>query len=166
MSRLTTAVAVDFVCLAAVHRHVAILTTSVALDLGAVFLDVPKFAAIVAFLLFLPVALTSQMTRSAADVTALLPLSFRLGTVFSDVTSFPAVVAGVLEKNTVLSVMSSFATAKADVGLAGGATLRTFATTSWCSPSSSTFRTIPGPVARASTLEAAFTAHGYGEIFR
>lgn len=165
MSRLATAVAVDFVCLAAAHRHVAILTTSVALDLGAVFLDVPKFATIVAFLLFLPVALTSQMTRSAADVTALLPLSFRLGTVFSDVTSFPAVVAGILEI-TVLSVMTSFATAIADVGLAGGAALRTFATTSWCSPSSSTFRTIPGPVARASTLEAAFTAHVYGEIFR
>lgn len=97
MSRLATAVAVDFAWLAAVHRHVAILTTSVALDLGAVFLNVPKFAAVVAFLLFLPVALTSQMTRSAADVTALLPLSFRLGTVFSDVTSFPAVVAGVLD---------------------------------------------------------------------
>lgn len=165
MSRFATAVAADFARLAAVHRHVAILTTSVALNLGAVFLDVPKFAARVAFLLFLPVAIPSQMTRSAADVTALLPLSFRLGTVFSDVASFPAAVARVLEI-TVLGIMTSFTTAITDVRLAGGAALRTSATTSWCSPSSSSFRTLPGPVARASTLEATFTAHGYGEIFQ
>lgn len=130
MSRLATAVAVDFACLAAVYRHVAILTTSVALDLGAVFLDVPKFAAGVAFLFFRMVAVTSQMTRAAADVTALLPLTFCLGTVLSDVASSPAVVAGVLVKITVLGVMTSFTTAITDIRLAGGATLRTSGTIS------------------------------------
>lgn len=166
MSRLATAVAADFACLAAVHRHVAILTTSVALDLGTVFLDVPKFTTSVAFLFFLPVAVPSQVTRSATDVTALLPLSFRLGTVLGYMASSPAVVAGVLEKIAVLGVVTSFTTAITNIGLAGGAALGTSGTTSCCSPSSSSLRTLPGPVARASTLEATFTAHGYGEIFR
>lgn len=166
MSRLTTAVAANFTCLATVPCHVAILPTSVALDLDAVFLDVAKFPASVALLFFLTVAVASQMTRTAADVTAQFPLSFSLGTIFSDVAFSPAVIAGVLEKIAVLGVMTSFTTAITDIGLGGGAALRTSRTTSWCSSSSCSFRTIPGPVARAPTLEAAFSAHGYGEIFQ
>lgn len=106
MSGLATAVAVDLACLATINGHVAGLTTPVTPDLGAVFLNVTIFTARVALLLLLTVTITSQTVRSATSVTALLLCTFRLYTVFGDVASSPTVVADVLEKVTVLSMMT------------------------------------------------------------
>lgn len=115
MSGFATAVAVDHARFAAVDGHVAGLATPVALDLGAVFLNVAKFAARVALLLFLTVAITSQMAWPATGVTALLSLSLWLDTVFGDVATPPTVVADVLEKVTVPNVMPKLTAAIADV---------------------------------------------------
>lgn len=62
MSGFATAVAVDLARLATIDGHMTSFAASVALDLGAVFLNVPKFAARVAFLLFLMITITSQMS--------------------------------------------------------------------------------------------------------
>lgn len=165
MSRLATAVAVHFTGLAAVDGHVTCLAAPVALDLGAVFLNVAIFTARVALLLFLAVTITSQMAWSATSVTTLLSLSLRLITVFGDVATFPTVVADVLEKITILSMMTRLTTAVTDVRRVGGTALGTSATASSSAPStSSSSRASPGPVARASTLETFFIAHGDGEI--
>lgn len=106
MSGLATAVAVDLACLATVDGHVAGLASPVTLDLGAVFLNVTIFTARVALLLLLTVTITSQTVRSATSITALLSCTFRLYTVFGDVASSPTVMADVLEKVTVLSMMT------------------------------------------------------------
>lgn len=116
MSGFATAVAVDLIHLSTIDGHVANLATTVALDLGAVFLNVATFAARVALPLFLTVTITSQMAWSATGVTATLSLSLRLGTVFGNVATFPTVVADVIEKVTVLSIMTKFTAAVTDDG--------------------------------------------------
>ena len=113
MSGFTTAEAVDLTRLSTVGGHVTNLAT-IALDLGAVFLNVANFAARVALLLFLTVSITSQMAWSATGVTAMLSLLLRLGTVFGNVATFPTVVVDVIEKVTVLSMMTRLTTAVTD----------------------------------------------------
>lgn len=120
MSGLSTAVAVDLHCLGAVDGHMAGLSTLVALDLGAVFLNVTIFTTKVAFLLFLMVTITSQMAWSATRVAALLSPVLRLDTVFGDVASSSTVVADVLGMVTVLSMMTRRTAAVTDVRLGGG----------------------------------------------
>lgn len=105
MPGLATAVTVDLGGPAAVDGHMAHLTTPVALDLVALFLNVAVFATTVALLLLLMVAITSQMALSATRITAQLSLLLKLDTVFGDVATSPTVVADVLEKVTVPSVM-------------------------------------------------------------
>lgn len=144
----------------------AILTTAVAPDLDTVFLDVPKLATTVALLLFLMVTITRQVAWSAAGVAALFSFSLRVHTVFGDVTPSPAVVADVLEKVAVLGVVTNFTAAVTDVRLGGGTALQTSSSASRSSPSTSSFGALPGPVARASALEAFCPAHGCGEIFK
>lgn len=167
MSRLSTTIALDLHCLGTVDDHMAVLATPVALDLGAVFLNVTIFTTRVALLLFLTVTVTSQMTWFATSVTALLSWTRRLDTVFGDVATSPTVVADVLVKVTVLSVMTRFTAAVTDVTQSG----RTVLTTSATASSSSLWslfpsRASPDPVARASTLEIFLTAHGYKKIFQ
>lgn len=166
MSRRAAAVAVDLTRLAAVDGHVAHLAAPVALDLGAVFLNVSIFAARVALLLVLKVTVTSQVACSAAGVTALISLALRLSTVFGDVAASSAVVADVLEEVTVLSMMTRLTAAVADARYGGGTALRISATGSGPASSGASLRAHPGPVARAATPEALITAHGCGEIFQ
>lgn len=114
MSGFATAEAVDLTRLSTVDGHVTNLATTIALDLGAVFLNVATFTARVALLLFLTVTITSQMAWSATGVTAMLALSLRLGTVFGNVATFPTVIADVIEKVTVLSMMTRLTTEVTD----------------------------------------------------
>lgn len=89
-----------------VDGHVAGLATTVALDSGTVFLNVAIFATRVALLPLLMVTITGQMPWSATGVTALLSFSLRLNTVFGDVATCLTVGADVIEKVTVLSMMT------------------------------------------------------------
>lgn len=166
MTVLPTAVALDLLYLGAVDGHMASLATLVALDLRAVFLNVTIFTTSVALLLFWIVTVTSKMASSATSVTAQFPHVFRLDTVFSDVTTFPTVVANVLEKVTVLGMMTRLTAAVTEVSQCGGTALRTSAMASSSAPSSLSSSTAPpGPGARASTAEVFLTAHGCSEIF-
>lgn len=115
MSRCATAVAVHLARLGAVDGHVAHLATPVALDLGAVFLNVAMFATSVALLLVLKVTVASQMACPAAGVTALISLALGLSTVFGDVAGPSAVVTDVLRKVAVLSMMTGLTAAVTDV---------------------------------------------------
>lgn len=69
-------------------------SSPVALDLGAVLLDVPELAAGVALLLVGVVAVAGQVAGLAAVVAALLPLPLGLLAVLGDVAASAAVIAG------------------------------------------------------------------------
>lgn len=69
-------------------------SSPVALDFGAVFLDVPELAAGVALLLVGVVAVAGQVAGLAAVVAALLPLPLGLLAVLGDVATSATVIAG------------------------------------------------------------------------
>lgn len=140
--------------------------TPVALDFGAVFLDVPELAAGVALLLVGVVAVAGQVAGLAAVVAALLPLPLGLLAVLGDVATSATVIAGILLKVTVLGKVTRLTTAITDVWKRRGDKLETSATASHSTTAASTSGALPGPVARPSTLEALVAAHGCSQIFR
>lgn len=147
--------------------------TPVALDLGAVLLDVPELAAGVALLLVGVVAVAGQVAGLAAVVAALLPLPLGLLAVLGDVAASAAVIAGILLKVAVLGKVARLATAVADVWKRRGdkleASIRgktTSATASHPTTAASTSGALPGPVTRPSALEALIAAHGCSQTFR
>lgn len=91
------------------------LTTPVALDLGAVFLDVSKLPARIALLFVRVVTVTSQVAWFATVVAALLPLPLGLLAVLGDVAPSAAVIAGILLKVTVLGKVTRLTAAVTDV---------------------------------------------------
>lgn len=140
--------------------------TPVALDFGAVFLDVPELAAGVALLLVGVVAVAGQVAGLAAVVAALLPLPLGLLAVLGDVATSATVIAGILLKVTVLGKVTRLTTAITDVWKRRGDKLETSATASHSTTAASTSGALPGPVARPSALEALVAAHGCSQIFR
>lgn len=140
--------------------------TPVALDFGAVFLDVPELAAGVALLLVGVVAVAGQVAGLAAVVAALLPLPLGLLAVLGDVATSATVIAGILLKVTVLGKVTRLTTAITDVWKRRGDKLETSATASHSTTAASTSGALPGPVARPSALEALVAAHGCSQIFK
>lgn len=90
-------------------------TTPIALHLGAVFLNVPKFSTRIALLLVRMVTVTSQMAWFATVVAALLSLSLGLLAILGNVSTSTAVIAGILLKITILGKMTRLTTAVTDV---------------------------------------------------
>lgn len=148
VSGLPTIIAAQLAHLAALHGNMANLSTPVALDFLAEFLDVTEAPAGVAFLLVAMVTVACDMPRLPAGVAALLALG--LLAVPGDVPTPVAVIAGIL----------CLLTISCDVTLLSAAvTEQIFPTPTPPTTPTSCFGAVLDPVSGAATPEAFTAAH-------